>query len=351
MRPPKPLARPRRLGFTLIELMVVMGIISIVAALLLPAVQAAREAARRTRCRNNLRQLTLALHTYHDVHECFPIANATTLAPAGANGLHPVAYNGEFSIHCRLLAGLDQVALYNSINFEIGTISPASVGVWRPSPADLALIAANATAIQTGLAVFVCPSDGGPFGQAGTNYRANAGVGGHPARSYLHPDSGNGIAAEWRGPIGIARCPDGLSHTIALCERLRGSGGSPLNAGRDVWEMRTGVWGTGDDLIIACRVSARSDNGGSGFAGSGDSWFWRGLDRTHYVHAQVPNGLVPDCLHGGTHPPFGMATARSLHPHGVNAAMLDGSVRFVSETISQNVWRGFGTRDGGELVD
>ena len=78
---------------------------------------------------------------------------------------------------------------------------------------------------------------------------------------------------------------------------------------------------------------------------------WEGLDRSFYPHAQVPNGIVPDCLQGALKTPPGVSTARSHHFGGVNALMGDGSVRFVAETIAQAVWRGLGTRNGRELVD
>jgi prepilin-type processing-associated H-X9-DG protein len=88
-----------------------------------------------------------------------------------------------------------------------------------------------------------------------------------------------------------------------------------------------------------------------GFALAGDHWIWEGLDRTFYTHAQVPNGSIPDCLQGALKTPPGVSTARSRHFGGVNTLMGDGSVRFVGETIAPAVWRGLGTRNGGELVD
>jgi prepilin-type N-terminal cleavage/methylation domain-containing protein/prepilin-type processing-associated H-X9-DG protein len=337
-------------AFTLIEVLVVMGIMSILIALLLPAVQSAREAARRARCQNNLHQLGLALHAYHDSNHCFPPSNMTVLGPRDSQGLHPVIYMGEFSAHVRLLPGLDQVALFNAINFAVGTIQPESIGFPPLSSHDLAMNAVNSTVSRAGLAVFLCPSDGGPFESGGNSYRGNVGVGGEAAPSFIHPDSGNGLLGEMR-ETSAAQVPDGLSHTVAFSERVRGSGNLPMSPERDVWGMSTGLVGTADDLLIACRISARSQPQMVGYTRSGDGWFWRGRDRTLYNHAQVPNGIIPDCLHGGVKPPYGMATARSFHPGGVNAVMADGSVRFVAETIDQWVWRGLGTRNGWELID
>jgi prepilin-type processing-associated H-X9-DG protein len=188
------------------------------------------------------------------------------------------------------------------------------------------------------------------FVDGGTNYRGNTGVGGYPVRSFLHPDSGNGIFQE-----GVLTMPsqvaDGLSHTVAFSERLRGSGGQPLSPDRDYWVIRTGMYGSADDALASCRIAGRPQFNSAAFAQAGDHWFWEGLDRTFYTHAQVPNGIIPDCLQGALKTPPGVSTARSRHFGGVNALMGDGSVRFVAETIATAVWRGLGTRNGRELVD
>ncbi len=220
-----------------------------------------------------------------------------------------------------------------------------------PEPDELRAAAIHTTALSASIALFLCPSDAGaPFEDGGTNYRGNSGVGGYPARSYLHPDSGNGLLQEL-GLIRPAQVVDGLSHTAAFSERLRGSGGQPLKPDRDYWVIRTGIYGTADDGLMACRIAARPFFDDDGFRLAGDHWFWEGLDRTFYTHAQAPNGIIPDCLQGALKTPTGVSTARSQHPGGVNVLMADASVRFVGETITQAVWRGLGTRNGGELVD
>lgn len=106
---------------------------------------------------------------------------------------------------------------------------------------------------------------------------------------------------------------------------------------------------TADQLITACRLAARSN--GRSFVDGGRWWFWSGRERTLYNHAQAPNGRVPDCLFWSMISSAGMATARSLHPGGVNVGLGDGSVRFVKDSIVPSVWRAIGTRNGGELVD
>ena len=246
---------------------------------------------------------------------------------------------------------IEQVPLYNSINFDVGA-SPLVTIAYPPAHADeIAAAATNATALSATLSLFLCPADGGgTFIQGGVNYRGNAGVGGYPSKTFLHPDSGNGIFQEGR-TTRQGQVTDGLSHTAAFSERLRGSGMHPLRADRDYWVIRTGLYGTADDALASCRIAARPYFDGDGFALAGDHWFWEGLDRTYYTHAQAPNGIIPDCLQGALKTPPGVTTARSRHYGGVNALMGDGSVRFATETISQAVWRGLGSRDGGELVD
>lgn len=105
-----------------------------------------------------------------------------------------------------------------------------------------------------------------------------------------------------------------------------------------------------DDLLQGCLTAARPGATPT-FSLGGRWWFWLGRERTLYTHTQQPNGRVPDCLRIYMDPPYGMATARSWHLGGVNLLMGDGSTRFVTETIDLSVWRGLGTRNGGELVD
>jgi prepilin-type processing-associated H-X9-DG protein len=164
-----------------------------------------------------------------------------------------------------------------------------------------------------------------------------------------YPDSGNGLFLE-QGLTRPSSVPDGLSHTAMYSERLRGSGGPDVNPDRDSFGLLVLVL-TADDLILAARAAARQGSLSGYFTDQGRYWFWTGRERTLYNHAQAPNGMVPDAISMNIMTARGMATARSNHPGGVNALMADGSVRFVSETISQAVWRGLGTRNGRELVD
>jgi prepilin-type processing-associated H-X9-DG protein len=320
--------------------MVAIGIIGILISLLLPAVQGAREAARRAKCATNLKQIGLAIQSYHVANGCFPPAVSQLTNPN---------YGGFYAIHVRLLPYLDWLPVFNSVNFELGTWPTDSVNVMPPKQ-RLVLNEANRTVSGVHISLFLCPSDSGAFMIAGNNYRGNAGVGPSWGTSAEHPDSGNGVFPEI-GPIRMSQVSDGLSHTACFGERLRGSGKTEaLVPERDVFRMRGVVAFTADNLVMACQVSARRDNT-MGSRTSGRTWFWTGREHTLYNHAQEPNGRIPDCTYGGALPATGMATARSWHWGGVNQLMADGSVRFMQETINRQVWRAFGSRNGRELVD
>lgn len=340
MTPESNLPSHPRSGVTLIESLVAIAIIGVLVALILPAVQGAREAANRARCAHQLRQIGLAVQQHHDAFGAYPAANTND----GQS-----RYVGLFSPHARLLPFLDQGLLYNGINFAVGTFPPEEMGLDGIPPRYVEADGCNQTASSTRVALFLCPSDSGSLDGAETSFRANTGVGpeGHVSAEY--PDSGNGLFPEAEPPVTMSRVPDGLSHTAVFSERVLGSG----RLGRPIPERDYFAWAvvptTADALLIGCRASARP--GAKSFVKGGRWWFWTGRDRTLYNHAQAPNGTIPDCIVGSIQPTVGMATARSRHPGGVNVLMGDGSVRFVGEGINQMVWRGLGTRNGRELVD
>ncbi len=329
-------SRARR-GFTLIETTVVCGALCLLVALLLPAVQAAREAARRIQCGSNLRQIGLATQQYTLAFGCFPV---NTLGRGDDD--QPRTF---YSVHLRILPFLEQRALYDAVNFSARTYPETWNIVWPQADAVNSL---NSTAQQTGVAIFLCPSDGGPFGDNGVNYRGNVGTGPGLATSAEYPDSGNGLLPEF-GLVTPASIPDGSSHTALFSERSRGSNGPEIVLERDAFSLKVLAFTT-DDLILDARASTQPDNT-LRFYRHGHSWFWTGRERTLYNHAQIPNGIIPDALDANCLTALGMTTARSLHPGGVNLLMGDGSVRFVAETISQAAWRGLGTRNGHELID
>ncbi len=332
----------------MIELLVVVGIIFILAALLLPAVQSAREAARKAQCQNNLHQIGLALQGYETDNQCYPIS-ATNVGVADQKNptVGITVYDGMFSIHVRLLPYLDLRPVYDSVNFAAGT-TPIDNFMVAPDPLSLSLASINATAMIVRVNTFLCPSDSGPFAKTGNNYRGNVGLGPYAAAWAESRDSGNGFFLE----IDVTRpssITDGLSHTAAFSERLRGSGnpGHPVPE-RDFWAITVGI-DTADELLVGCQVAARP--GSASYTLAGNWWFWCGRDRTLYTHTQSPNGRVPDCILPHAVGPPGMATARSWHFGQVNVLMGDGSVRYALDGIEQSVWRALGTRNGRELVD
>ena len=328
-----------RRAFTLIELTVVCGIVSLLLALFLPAVQSAREAARSAQCAANLRQIGIAVEGYVGTSQCYPPNVLVSNSPTG--------HNTYFSAHTRILPFLEEYAVYNAINFFVPTY-PTTWGpvAWNPYAASAAN-SHNSTAQNTQVATFLCPSDDGLLAASSVNYRANVGVGPQYETTAEHPDSGNGLFIE-QGITGPANAPDGLSHTAMFSERLRGSGGIVADPTRDSYNLGVLVL-TADDLILASRAAASPDNP-LFYTDHGLNWLWAGRERTLYNHAQAPNGPIPDGISGAL-TARGMATARSNHPSGVNVLMGDGSVRFVLETIQTGAWRGLGTRNGRELVD
>ena len=229
-------------GFTLIELLVVIAIIAILIALLLPAVQQAREAARRTQCKNNLKQVGLAFHNYHDTQNCFPINYAWRTIPGGGGGGPAIANTGKSWLQM-ILPYIEQANLYNQIDFGAGLVGT--------TPAVLQ----NQTVANTVLAAYLCPSDNennnGRIGNrsdvnvtppgtwAVTNYKACAGSNwawgiaawnpvsspsGKNAGSTNGLNAGNGILcsnqANTNGPTRMRDLTDGTSNTVVIGEAM-----------------------------------------------------------------------------------------------------------------------------------
>jgi prepilin-type N-terminal cleavage/methylation domain-containing protein/prepilin-type processing-associated H-X9-DG protein len=341
--PRRPTSRLSNRAFTLIECLVVIFIIGLLAALLLPAIQASREAARRASCQNHLKQIGAALAGHHSALGRFPAG----IRPAERRDSTLVAYSAPFSAYRDLLPYLDQAVAYNATN--TANLAPLT-GVARAS----ALSQANATVRQTALAVLLCPSDSSNS-SPGSTYRFCVGSQpfAMPGPTWL---GGDGAFPGLRA-TSAADFTDGLSSTIGLSERLCGAGSSgQLDRSRDIWfsaYMSTGA-ASPDNNLTAQICAALTSTHPPAFHDCGRYWLVGSYVETLYNHVLPPNSNVVDCslnsLNGRLPRISGGAlTARSLHPGGANVLMMDGSARFVGASVDLRVWRAVATRAGHEL--
>jgi prepilin-type N-terminal cleavage/methylation domain-containing protein/prepilin-type processing-associated H-X9-DG protein len=346
----------RRRGFTLIELLVVIAIIAVLIALLLPAVQAAREAARRAQCVNNLKQIGLALHNYHQIHDKFPLGSSLGYENAGQ-----YQAKQNWSGHGQMLPQLEQMAVYNSINFYWG--------VDEGNPGQGANVV-NFTAVNTQIKAFLCPSDpnaGGSY-TASNNYFACVGT-----TTNWTSSGGTGIATLSDHPTtglfgfqlcyGIAACTDGTSNTIAFCESTVG------NPNLTVGQKDTGIVNVGGATasllqdassnlaltkagLSACDQAWQTKSGGVDTA-RGKVWAHGAMAMTLFNTVATPNannGTWTYCGNLGSGSLSMYGEADSFHSGGVNTLMADGSVKFIKSSINQLVWFALGTKANGEII-
>lgn len=336
--------RTRR-GFTLIECLVVVFIIGPLIALVLPAVQSSREAGRRLSCQNHLKQIGVALSGYESARAKFPPGTRPSARSDSVLIAYPLPYSADFD----LLPYLDQAVAYNAINLNITTANQNGVVISRSN----ALSPENSTVLRTVAEVFLCPSDGSGL-SPGCNYRQSVGS---------QPFTMSGPA--WKGGDGafpglFSSSPrdfvDGLSSTVCASERTRGSGGSSgFDARRDLWYTYYMSGSVAPDNSATARICAaltRSEP--PSFKESGKYWLAGAYEETLYNHVLPPNSATPDCSLESPGPPGqisgGALSARSMHPGGVNALSMDGSVRFVLDSVDLRVWRAAATRAGGEVL-
>lgn len=324
----------RRQGTTLVESLVVVAVISLLIGLLLPAVQSSREAARQAQCRNNLRSLTQAALSFESSRGGFPprVFAPEFPWPSDPNRLQ------WFSSHVAILPFMDQAALFNSLNMEVKCGGPHD------------LQGVNATAASTVLVAFLCPSDplGRTSGGAVNSYRGN--IGNDPSRRdsrgyMVGVEEGTFILMKPVLPLSEFR--DGLSNTLAFSEKPVGSGvGANPSAFRD-WIASRAHAATGPDWVSVC---ANLQQTGVYELDAGATWVLSGAIYTHFYTSVPPNSPIPDC--GAAHDwGRGVFAARSYHPGGVHASMVDGSVHWFSSSTASALWRALGTRAGGEAVD
>ena len=323
-------AKPNR-GFTLIELLVVITVIGILVALLLPAVQAAREAARRAQCTNNLKQIGLALASYQSALRVYPFG-------VGGGGPPASGFN-RWSAQSQLLPYLEQAALFNALNF-VGT-------PWLNLNPEFGPM--NQTAITTKIAGFLCPADvdriDDPLNTAHNNYRACAGSLPYNLKNDSPDLTGRNNGGFWyQSAVSPGQVTDGLSMTAFFSERCLGSTAVP--------DPLSDYYLT-NETVADCRLAGpvNSPRLTDPYEWSGDRWADGNSLYTRYNHALPPG--YPSCLLGGSqdYDSQTVVTATSRHPGGVNLMTGDGSVRFVKASISATVWTALGTIAGGEVID
>ncbi|NLS95854.1 MAG: DUF1559 domain-containing protein [Planctomycetaceae bacterium] len=334
----------RRRAFTLVELLVVIAIIGILIALLLPAVQAAREAARRSQCTNNLKQLGLALHNYHDTYKKFPPRKQES----------HVGYSNRHSGFISLLPFFEQGAMYDRIKAGDATYGPFGPTAWTGwAPWDVAP------------GVLVCPTSGSQWTYA-VNYAFSVG---DTVTNNNGATTVRGLFA-YRDGIGMEKIGDGTSNTIAMSEHIITSFGLGANLGKIGVKEGTATGFTG--LATNPQQCLAAGAGGSyvdpAVVKGRVGWRWTDgqIEKIGFTTILPPN--APSCIDGTNANGDGTNTImppNSFHPGGVNALMADGSVTFVSETIDTGnlslptvndgnspygVWGALGSKRGGEAV-
>lgn len=304
--------RRRLSGFTMIEMIVVITIIGLLVALLIPAVQASREAARRANCVANMKQLGIALNSYHS-----------------SVGVLPPPNNGKrgFSVHAMILPQLDLPILFNSTNFSVYSIDMV-----------------NETVYSARISTFLCPSDQSVIKSVGwTNYACNTGYGYQVYKKF------NGSFAQPPELSSTASMTDGTSVTAMMAEWVQGSGMNLKNWDRLGSVSRISpLFGPDQfDQAISNCVNQANIIGVDFHYDKGKFWIRSGLGVTLYNHNMVVNGY--SCLNGDR-VREGSWTASSRHAGGANLLFADGHVQFLRQGVSLPVWRALGTRSGSEVI-
>lgn len=371
----------RSAGFTLIELLVVIAIIAVLIALLLPAVQMAREAARRTQCRNNLKQIGLAIHNYHDVYNGFPPGR---MHPQSAPG----NWDGRASVFAFILPYIEQGQLFNSGNFLVPNLFLTSSFTSCLQQIECYMCPSD-PALRGGWVQIVAPTVGLPaMDFMDLSYRINYG-GASSCQSRVNAGGGLGAtfqnspntlcANELNGAFSDDKClnakdfPDGLSFTAMASERALGDNDGPFfgtgnfNIRTDILlaQSMTTTMSTDQQLQICTALAnlSRAQLNALHFSGIGrDVWYESTYMGGHYNHVLPPNSKIPDCCGGSSvietsglrfcrdNRVRGIVSARSYHPGTINLLMGDGNVRTVSDSVDRGVWRAIGTRNSQEQI-
>jgi prepilin-type N-terminal cleavage/methylation domain-containing protein/prepilin-type processing-associated H-X9-DG protein len=315
-----------RRGFTLIELLVVIAIIGTLIGLLVPAVQKARAAANRAKCQNNLKQIALALHNYHDEHELFPMG-AQTWPP-------PQIYFVPAKMWIEsLLPYLELGDLDSQIDYSAGYASPA-------------FVTNNTPAFQHPIKPLLCPADtAGPIALPGTPFD------GWTRSNYVGCFSADGFWVEPGAPQDVDTCNSDPAQNPSVLSGKRAI--FNINVPRAFRDVIDGTSNTAAFSEVIAGPDASLDARG----------LWWGYMGIEYTHWRTPNSPLPDCLVAPYCDPSkapcnptapcisGMVVpARSYHTGGVNVAFADGSVHFVADAIDLTTWQALGSINGGEAI-
>ncbi|MDR0870923.1 MAG: DUF1559 domain-containing protein [Planctomycetaceae bacterium] len=363
--------RKFRFGFTLVELLVVIAIIGILIGLLLPAVQSAREAARRMQCSNHLKQFGLGLHNYHSAFDCFPgIGNEGSTV-----GTSPT--NSMYSVQARLLPFMEAAAVHEKIDYK-QPVAAATGGMGSPVAFGFHLY----DVVQTRIPVMFCPSQT-PQGLVSGAFKRFTSAD-HTAHEDCTTAPGNYVlcngddifrisaSTEFNGEKtlktnglfhylschNIAAVSDGTSNTTAMSEACSGDGQPyPAMTLKEVAEQKmnrrfisigppltlkdgsNNTWA--DPVTLAANNTAANSQNSTRCT----SWVFGAPYCSAFSAFLPPNSAVPSCSWMN----FGFYTSSSDHPGGLNVLRVDGSVAFVSDTVNYTVWKSAATIGGGEV--
>lgn len=320
-------------GFTLIELLVVIAIIAILVALLLPAVQQAREAARRTQCKNNLKQIGLALHNYHDTYNCFPPGRTRNTYSGQGVGW----YRGNIGWLPRLLPQMEQGNLFQQIDWSLGFAGT------RGTDGDRGVNGANPRGARRQIIPALrCPSDPGSGSVPWLTPTGQQVSGRGPRTDYAQ---GNYLAA--------------VGDTTRLGTQPPGLFGQNTKYSfRDITDGSSNTVVVSEAVIGFYRVASNDSGNRTQCTGvnkdnnrmrqAGNSWFYNYFPQSGFFSSfNVPNAKQFDC---GVNSNRVNQASRSVHTGGVQSLLGDGSVRFISENVDVRTWRNLGNKSDGQVI-